>query len=82
MSTNESELHQFNQFVAGKLQHGADLTPEQCLHLWRAENPNSPEYEENIRVIQQSIDEMETGEVSIDGDALNSQLRSKYSKAE
>lgn len=82
MSTNESELHQFSQFVAGKLQLGADLTPEQCLHLWRAENPNSPEYEENVRVIQHAIDEMEAGEVFIDGESLNSQLRSKYSKAE
>ena len=82
MSTNPSELFLFSEFVAGKLRSDSEMTPEQCLQLWRAEYPTSSEYEENVRVIQGAIDEMQDGGNSVDGDELHSQLRSKYSKAE
>jgi len=80
MSTDESELFQFNEFVAGKLQNGgADLTPEQCLELWRLQNPNSAQYDHSVKRIQSAIDEMESGSGGVSADELHSKLRSKYS---
>jgi hypothetical protein len=81
MTTNDSELFHFSEFVAGKLQSGAtDLTPEQCLELWRLEYP--ARYRESVDSIQAAIDEMESGIGSIDGQELHAQLRSKHSKSE
>jgi len=82
MTTNESELYQFSEFVAGQLQLGSAITPEQCLQLWRDKHPNSPEYSENVKAIQQSINEMDSGRGSIDADDLHSRLRSRYSNSE
>lgn len=78
MSTNPSELFLFRKFVAGKLRSDSKLTPEQCLQLWRAEYPTSSGYQESVKAVQQAIDEMQAGEVSIDGDELSSRLRTKY----
>ena len=81
MSTNDSELFHFSEFVAGKLQSGrADLTPEQCLELWRLEHP--ARYAQSVSSIQSAIDEMESGSGSVDGRELHTQLRSKYSKSD
>jgi hypothetical protein len=81
MSTNESELFHFSEFVAGQLQGGSsDLTPEQCLELWRLAHP--ARYRESVDSIQAAIDEMESETGSIDGRELHAQLRAKYSKSE
>ena len=81
MSTNESELFHFSEFLAGKLQSGSsDLTPEQCLELWRLEHPAA--YRKSVDSIQGAIDEMESGSGSIDGRELHAQLRAKYSKSQ
>ncbi len=78
MSTDESELFQFNEFVTGKLQNdGADLTPEQCLELWRLQHPG--QYDQSVKSLQSAIDEMESGTGSVSADELHSRLRSKYS---
>jgi hypothetical protein len=70
MSTNESELFHFSEFVAGKLQSGSsDLTPEQCLELWRLEYPAG--YRERVDSIQAAIVEMESGSGSVDGRELH-----------
>ena len=76
MSTNESELFHFSEFVAGKLQSGSsDLTPEQCLELFRLEHPAA--YRESVDSVQAAIDEMESGSGSIDGRELHAQLRDR-----
>lgn len=83
MSTDESELYQFSEFVTGKLESGgSDLTPEQCLELWRLQHPTPSQYAENVRSIQSAIDEMESGNGGTPADELHSRLRSKYSSSD
>ena len=80
MSTDESELFQFNEFVIGKLQNGdAELTPEQCLELWRLQHPTPSQYDQSVGAIQSAIDEMETDSGSQSVDELHARLRDKYS---
>ena len=80
MSTDESELFQFSEFVTGKLQTGgADLTPEQCLELWRLQHPTPSQYEQSVKAIQSAIDEMGSGAGGQSADDLHARLRSKYS---
>ncbi len=82
MSTDESELFQFNEFVTGKLQNGGvDLTPEQCLELWRLQHPDRSQYEQSVKGIQSAIDEMKSGCGGISADELHSRMRSKYSSS-
>ena len=83
MATNESELYQFSEFLAGKLANGgAELTPEQCLEMWRLENPSPSGYAASVKSIQSAINEMESGHGSLDGQELHARLRSKYSPAD
>ena len=80
MTTNESELFQFNEFVAGKLQNGGDdLTPEQCLEIWRLQHPKAGQFNQSVKSIQSAIDEMESGADCVRADEHHSRLRSKYS---
>jgi len=82
MSIDESEFFQFSQFVTGKLQSGgAELTPEECLELWRLQHPTSVQYIQNVQTIQAAIDEWENGNPGISADELHSRLRSKYSSS-
>jgi hypothetical protein len=58
-----TELAQFHQFVAHKFQAGGlDLSPEECLDLWRAEHPSSAEMADSVAAIQRALAESGRGE--------------------
>ena len=79
MSTDKSELFRFNEFVLGKLQSDAtDLTPEQCLELWRLMHPTEKQMDENVIAIQAAIDDMNKGIPGEPAIEIHSRLRTKY----
>lgn len=49
-----SDLASFHAFVAQKLQHNHNITPEQALAEWR-------EHQETIESIRRGLDEVEAG---------------------
>ena len=65
-SVAASELQQFVQFIQAKLTAGeTQLSPEEVLDQWRDEHPSDEEFEENVRAIQEALDEMDAGERGI-----------------
>ena len=79
MSTDESELFQFSEFVTGKLQIGsAALTPEECFDPWRLQHPAPSQYRRNVEAVQSAIDEMENGTAGVAADERHAQMRFKF----
>lgn len=58
MLTNESDFERFQRFVADQVAHGAELTPEDCLELWRAEHPSARELAESVAAIGEALDQI------------------------
>jgi len=64
-----SELERFHRFVGEKLNNGAaGLTVEQVLVLWR-------ERRENVKAIQEALDEMEAGDTGVPFEDVIDELR-------
>lgn len=58
-----SELESFHRFVSEKLVTGAaELSPEEALDLWRAENPASTELAESIAAVRVALADMKAGD--------------------
>ena len=48
-----TELQNFRDFLDTQLNNGhGELSPEQCLSLWRAENPTEAELAESVAAMQ------------------------------
>ena len=62
MSVNlNAELERFNRFVSEKIGTGqGDLSPEEALDLWRAENPAEDERKATIRAVEEALEELQT----------------------
>lgn len=59
-----SELESFHRFLVDRLSHGDSmLSPEECLDLWRAQNPPEHESESDVEAIREAIDDMRAGDV-------------------
>jgi hypothetical protein len=39
------------------------LSPEECLELWRAQNPSEDQFEAEAQAIREAIDDMRAGDV-------------------
>ncbi len=58
-----SELESFHRFLADHLAHGdSPLSPEECLDLWRAQNPPEHESEAEVEAIREAVDDMSAGD--------------------
>ncbi len=58
-----NELESFHRFLGDQLAHGDSmLTPEECLELWRAQNPSDREFEIEAQAIGEAIDDMRAGD--------------------
>ena len=64
-----TELERFHRFVGEKLNNGgAGLSVERLLALWR-------ERQENVRAIQEALDDMEAGDTGRPLDEVMSEIR-------
>jgi hypothetical protein len=58
-----SELESFHRFLGDQLAHGdLGLTPEECLDLWRTQNPSEVDVEADTQAIREALDHMQGGD--------------------
>jgi hypothetical protein len=58
-----NELESFHRFLGDQLAHGDSmLTPEECLELWRTQNPSDEERGVEAQAIREAIDDMRAGD--------------------
>lgn len=58
-----ADLVAFHEFVAEKLRTGGrELSPEECVDLWRAEHPTPREIEASVAAIREAIEQSRRGE--------------------
>jgi hypothetical protein len=59
----DPELARFNRFVAERIGAGnGDMSPEEALDLWRAENPAEDERAETVRALSEALEELQAGD--------------------
>ena len=59
-----NELEAFHQFIADTLANGGvSLTPEECVDLWRAQNPGEEELRAGGAAIEEALADMEGGDL-------------------
>ena len=75
-----SELDAFGRFIVDQIDHGrSDLSPEECLQLWRAEHPSSEELNESTAALTRAIADMEAGDRGRPAREVIDELRRKHS---
>lgn len=57
-----SELETFHRFVGDQLAEGADLTPEECLRVWRLEHPAGDELDASVAAVKRALDQAQRGQ--------------------
>ncbi len=78
MDMHISDLQAFSDFLSTQLVAGrSDLLPEDCLELWRAQNPQPSEFDASVESLRMSIDDMESGQL-VDFDDGNSRIRAHF----
>jgi len=59
----QSELQDFNRYVAGLIASGqTTLSPEAAILHWRMENLSPEERDEEVRAIQEALDDIAAGD--------------------
>ena len=75
----QTQLEAFHRFVDEQLRNGGkNLSPEECLELWRAQHPTPEELEESLRAVQQSLADMEAGDRGCSRDEVVDEIRRKH----
>jgi len=72
---SSSDFSGFVQFAAAHLQAGTELTPEQAVEQWRAMHPSEDEAADLEAAIQESLDDMEAGEIGIPFEEFKREFR-------
>lgn len=58
-----NELESFHRFLGDWLSRGETmLSPEECLDLWRAQNPGEPDRDTEADAIEEAIEDMKGGD--------------------
>ena len=74
-----SELDAFGRFVTEQIDQGhSNLSPEECLDLWRAENPSPQELNESTAVLTRAIADMAAGDCGGPAHDAIDELRRKH----
>jgi hypothetical protein len=56
----------------------SDLTPEECLQLWRAENPTPTELHKSVAAVKEALADMEAGDTGKPFDEFVEEFRTKH----
>ena len=71
MTVTQTELDGFSQFAVEKIGNGgADLTLEDLVELWRAENPTDEELQESLASLERGLADAEAGRIHPADEAL------------
>ncbi|HXY34689.1 MAG TPA: hypothetical protein VEI07_10710 [Planctomycetaceae bacterium] len=79
MSVNvDPELARFNRFVSEKIgAGGGDISPEEALDLWRAENPAAEERAEAVRALKEALEELRAGDAGVSLEDFDTAFRER-----
>jgi hypothetical protein len=73
-----SELQAFHEFVAVQLANGgSSLTPEECVDLWRQQNPSEEELHAGAAAINEALEDLERGDLGVPFSEFMADLRAK-----
>jgi hypothetical protein len=62
VSDVSSDLATFHHFVGEQVAGGAELTPEECLHVWRVEHPTCDDLDESVAAVKRALAQADRGE--------------------
>ncbi|MGQ0634469.1 MAG: hypothetical protein ACT4QC_07660 [Planctomycetaceae bacterium] len=75
----ETELARFERFVSECVEGDkANLSPEETLDLWRAENPHPDDAAETILAIRQALNDIAAGERGVPLEEFDVRFRQKH----
>lgn len=78
----QTELENFRDFVTQQLSSGkTDLSPEQCLDIWRMTHPNEGQAAEDLSAVYASIDDFKRGERGRPAGQTTGELRQAFGDA-
>jgi archaellum component FlaC len=61
-----NELASFHQFLSVKMnEFGSRVSPEEVLDLWRATHPSKFDFEQDVKAVQEALDDMQAGDGGI-----------------
>jgi hypothetical protein len=73
------ELTSFHRFLTARLsQFGDATTPEEALDMWRAMNPTSKDFEENVGAIRESLQDLEAGDSGVGLKEFDTEFRARH----
>jgi hypothetical protein len=56
-----TELETFHRFIGQQLADGSELTPEQCLRVWRMEQPMAEDLKESVAAVKRALEQARRG---------------------
>lgn len=79
MSEYKQEVQRFRDYLTKQLEEpdAEDCSLEVLFEIWRHKNPTPSLFQENVRAIQQAIDELET-DPGITSEEFERRMREKY----
>ena len=79
MQDTTSDLQQFHTYVGQQLGNGsANLSPEECLELWRVDHPRSDDFEQSLAAVNESLAELARGKRGRPASEHIEELRKKH----
>ncbi len=78
-ATSADDINRFVQFAMAKVcNEGAELSLEELLDLWRAENPRPDQRHEDILAVNAAIRDMESGDQGQPAEEVIVALRQRH----
>ena len=78
MTTIETDLKNFNDFVNERLEDGSELKLPELFELWILRNPTDAVYDENVDAINASINDFMNGERGTRAGVHSHKLRQEF----
>ncbi len=78
MTGQVSELVSFHRFLSDRLSSGEDLSPEEVIDRWRAENPSREDYLETVVAVRQALADMRAGDTGVPFEEFDAEMRRKH----
>ena len=79
MALNQQELDRFHKFATERIRGGDDKSIYDLLAEWELQQPSSQQIKRNAQAIQESIDDMQAGDLGKPARELIAELRQRGS---
>lgn len=75
------ELVLFQQFIAKHVEMGNALSPEEALDLWRAENPRSDAFADDVLALRAALADVDAGNFGVPLEEFEREFRRQHGLA-